>query len=432
MKLSKFNDLYPGEVSSLTQFTLAAFAFTFMSVTSVLLPTHSVRAESTNVIEEIVVTARKREESLQEVPVAVSVLTSAMLDSQRIEGIRDLGTIVPGLITTESTSSTAGLVFLRGVGSGSLTPLIDQAVSVNVDGVGISSASLMNAGMFDLDRIEVLRGPQALFYGKNSPGGVVALHTKDPTDEFEFEFSALYETEGEEPIVRAIISGPLGETLRGRLSAGWSDADHSRFDAHNLDVFETGPGGVPVQMAHATPKNPQQTEKIYVIGTLLWEPTDKFSAKLKYAHLEDNQDGHTIFNFQRTQCGLGVPQVFYPVPGVDNCKMDGNVIAGGISPLLTAADPNHPGYEGLGFHENEEAFMSLEIKYDLSDTLTLTSVTGYYDQSDQRIAESSFQAAVGLLNSSAYDKEQWSQELRLSSNLRWGVQLYSGCFLRRT
>ena len=60
--------------------------------------------------------------------------------------------------------------------------------------------------------------------------------------------------------------------------------------------------------------------------------------------------------------------------------------------------------------------MSLEINYDLSDTLTLTSVTGYYDQSDERIAESSFQAAVGLLNSSAYEKEQWSQELRLRSN----------------
>ena len=428
MDLSKFQGLYSGKFMNLSRFALAAFALAFLSVTSVLLPAQSVRAESANVIEEIVVTARKREESLQETPVVVNVLTENMINNQRIEGIRDLGTIVPGLITTETTSSTAGLVFLRGVGSGSLTPLIDQAVSVNVDGVGISSASLMNAGMFDLERIEVLRGPQALFFGKNSPGGVIALHTKDPTDEFELELSVLYETEGEEPIVRAVISGPLGETLRGRLSVGWSDADNARFDAHNLDVFETGPGGVPVQMAHATGKDPIQTEKIYVIGTLLWEPSDNFSATLKYAHLEDNQDGHTIFNFQRTQCGLGVPQVFYPVPGVDNCKMDGNVIAGGISPLLTAADPNHPNYQGLGFHRNEEAFMSLEINYDLSDTLTLTSVTGYYDQSDSRIAESSFQAAVGLTNSSAYDKEQWSQELRLSSNYDGAFNFTLGAF----
>ena len=428
MKFTKFNSLFSDYFFSLTRLTLAALALTFLSVTWVLLPAQSVLANSANVIEEIVVTARKREESLQEVPVTVNVLTEDMINSGRIEGIRDLGTIVPGLITTESTSSTAGLVFLRGVGSGSLTPLIDQAVSVNVDGVGISSASLMNASMFDLERIEVLRGPQALFFGKNSPGGVIALHTKDPTDEFEFELSAMYETEGEEPIVRAVISGPLGETLRGRLSVGWSDADNSRFDAHNLDVFETGPGGVPIQTAHATGKDPQQTEKIYAIGTLLWEPTDHFSAKLKYAHLEDNQDGHTIFNFQRTQCGLGAPQVVYPVPGVDNCKMDGNVIAGGISPLLTAADPNHPNYQGLGFHNNEEAFMSLEINLEISETLELTSVTGHYNQSDERIAESSFQAAIGLMNSSAYDKEQWSQEFRLNSNYEGAFNFTVGAF----
>lgn len=169
MKLSKFGEWYPRELLSPTRFTLAALALAFLSVASVLMPAQSVRAESANTIEEVVVTARKREESLQEVPVVVNVLTEDMINAGRIEGIKDLGTIVPGLVTTESTSSTQGLIFLRGVGSGSLTPLIDQAVSINVDGVGISSAALLNAGMFDLDRIEVLRGPQALFYGKNSP-----------------------------------------------------------------------------------------------------------------------------------------------------------------------------------------------------------------------------------------------------------------------
>ena len=336
------------ELLNLTRFTLAAFALTFVSVTSVLLPAQSVRAESANVIEEVVVTARKREESLQETPLAVSVLTSAVIESQRVEGIRDLGIIVPGLITTETTSSTAGLVFLRGIGSGSLTPLIDQAVSVNIDGVGISSALTDECRDVRPGTNRSAAWAAGAVFGKNSPGGVIALHTKDPTDEFEFELTAMYETEGEEPIVRAVISGPLGDTLRGRLSVGWSDADNSRFDAHNLDVFVPGPAG-PVQLAHATPRHPQQTEKIYAMGTLVWEPTDNFSATLKYAHLEDNQDGHTIFNFQRTQCGQGAPQVFFPVPGVDNCKMDGNVIAGGISPLLTAADPTTPVIRGSGF-----------------------------------------------------------------------------------
>lgn len=427
MKLSKFGELHPRGFSSLTRFTLAAFALACLSATSALLPAQSVRAESANVIEEIVVTARKREESLQRVPVVVNVLTENTINSQRIEGVKDLGTIVPGLVTTESTASTAGLVFLRGVGTGSLSTLFDQAVSINVDGVGISSTALMNAGMFDLDRIEVLRGPQALFYGKNSPGGVIALHTKDPTDEFELELTAIYETEGEEPIVRAIISGPISDTLRGRLSLGWSDADNARFDAHNMDVFEAGPAG-PVQTAAATGKDPVQTEKLYAMGTLVWEPADNFSAKLKYAHLEDNQDGHTIFNFQRTQCSYGAPQVRYPVPGVDNCKMDGNVISGGLLPALTAADPNFPNYQGLGFHDNQEDFISLEINYGISDALDLTSVTGYYDMFNDRIAESSFQAASGLMNSVLSENEQWSQELRLTSNYDGAVNFMLGAY----
>ena len=329
MKQLKFTQMYPGDSLRHARLALAALALALLSATSALLPVQSVRAESANVIEEIVVTARKREESLQETPVVVNVLTEDMISAGRIEGIKDLGTIVPGLVTTESTSSTQGLIFLRGVGSGSLTPLIDQAVSINVDGVGISSAALLNASMFDLDRIEVLRGPQALFFGKNSPGGVVAIHTKDPTDEFELELTAMYETEGEEPILRAIISGPLGETLRGRLAFAWSDADNARFKANNFDVFETGPGGAPIQTAIGTSANPLQTERIYAMGTLVWEPTDRFSATLKYARLEDKQDGHTNFNFQRTHCGLGAPQVIYPVPDVDNCRMDGNVQVGG-------------------------------------------------------------------------------------------------------
>lgn len=425
---------FPSQRSSINNRSFAVI-LACLCVVSAILPVASVQAESANateenVIEEILVTARKREESLQEVPVVVNVLTEDMLGSQRIEGIKDLGTIVPGLVTTETVASTAGNIYLRGVGTGALSPLFDQAVSINVDGVGISSAALINAGMFDLDRIEVLRGPQALFYGKNSPGGVIALHTKDPSDEFELELSASYETEGEEPILRGIISGRFSETLSGRLSVGWSDADNHRFDAHNFDMFEAGPAG-PVQTAFATGSDPVQTEKLYAIGTLVWELADHISAKLKYAHLEDNQDGHTLFNFQRTQCPNGVPQVVYPVPGIDNCRMDGDVIAPGVSPALTAGDPNYPNYRGLGFADNEENFASLEIAFDLSDTLALTSVTGYYDTSGERIGGSSFQVASGLLNSVIDENEQWSQEIRLTSDYEGALNFMLGAFYEK-
>lgn len=429
INLSKVKQLYSGESPSHARFKLAALPLAFMSATAALIPVQSVQAEGANVIEEVFVTARKREESLQETPVAVNVLTSEMLSSARVEGVKDLGTIVPGLVTTETVSSTAGLIFLRGVGSGSLTPIIDQAVALNVDGVGITSAALMNAGMFDLERIEVLRGPQALFFGKNSPGGVVAIHTKDPSDEFELEVTAQYETEREEQAIRAIISGPLGENLSGRLSLGWSDRDKSRLNVQNFDVYEDGPLGPGTELtAVGTSSDPIQTEKIYAMGTLLWEPSDNLTATLKYARLEDNQDGHTNWNFQRTRCGQGDPQVVFPAPGVDNCKIDGDVQGGGVNPTLSAADPNFPGYEGDGFSNNEDNFVSFEINYDLNDSLSLTSVTGYFDNEIERIGDASFQIASTLFNSVLSESEQWTQEFRLNSNFDGQFNFAAGVY----
>ncbi len=430
MKLSRFNQLGSIEHSSHAPFKPTALALAFMSMSSTLLPAQAVQAQGANVLEEVIVTARKREESLQETPVVVNVLTADMLNSQRIEGIEDLGTVVPGLVTSRSGASSNGSIFLRGVGTGSGNGLFDQAVAINFDGVGISSPQLMTAGMFDLDRIEVLRGPQALFYGKNSPGGVIALHTKKPTDEFELEITTMYETEGEEPAVRGIVSGGLTDTLFGRLAVGWSEADNHLFDVYNFDVFEPGPGGVPVQTAFGTDRHPVQIERVFAMGTLVWEPTDTFSASLKYAYLEEKQDGSAAFNFQRTRCGLGEPQVIYPVPGIDECEMNDEVVASAPNPVIVEADGFHSDYRGDagGFDENEVNFFVLEMNYDLTDDLSLISVTGYFDNDGQRLAESSWQVASGLLSSGIHEHEQWSQELRLSSNYDGAVNFTVGAY----
>lgn len=426
--LSKLNQWIPGRCQGKARFTPTALALAVMSFSSAVLPVQSVQAEGANVIEEIIVTARKREESMQDIPVVVSVLSGDTLESQRIESISDVGSIVPGLVTGRNFASTSGTIYLRGVGTGGGSPLFDQAVAINIDSVGISSAQLMNAAMFDLQQIEVLRGPQALFFGKNSPGGVIAIRTNDPTDEFEMQLTAMYETEREEQVYRGVISGPLSETLSGRLSLGWSDSDGHLFDIHNFDVFETGPGGQPVQTGFATGNNPVQTERTYAMGTLLWEPTDSFSARLKYAYLDEDRDGSTNFNFQRTACGLGVPQVLYPVPGIDNCKLDGDVVAAGFNPVLTASTLTDPNHNGNGYFETEEDFVALEIDYDLNNDLSLTSVTGYFENSNARFSDASNQVAAGLANPNEGALEQWSQEFRLVSSYDGSLNFALGAY----
>ena len=414
--------------SLLSKFALPAFAFGLMPVFAALFPVETAMAQTGRVIEEVIVTARKKDESVQEIPVVVNVITSDAIESQRIEGIKDLGTIVPGLVTSRTSASTAGAIYLRGVGTGSLSPLFDQAVAINFDGVGTSSAQLLNAGMFDLQRIEVLRGPQALFYGKNSPGGVIAIHTNDPSMEFEAQLSAMYELEREEQGLRAVVSGPLSDRLGARLSLGWSEADSHGFDVYNFDAFETGPAAQSVQTAYATGKDPVASEKSYAMGTLVWDPLDTLAVKLKYAHLEDYQDGHANLNYQRTQCGMGSPQTLYPVPGIDNCKMDEKVIAPGIDPDLVVAHVRNSDHRGNGFADNVDDFVALITDYEISESLALTSVTGYYQNDNLRLSDASFQVASGLSNSSVTQLEQWSQELRLTSSFTGAVNFTVGAF----
>ena len=154
MKLHHVKPLFFNRFLNLTQLASFPLAATLIA-TSALMPIQVVQAQSAQAIEEIVVTARKRQETLQEVPVVVNVLTEDAISSQRIESIRDIGTIVPGMLASKTISGTSGMIYLRGIGTGSGNPAFDQAVAINVDGMGINSAQMMNAGMFDLRQIEV-------------------------------------------------------------------------------------------------------------------------------------------------------------------------------------------------------------------------------------------------------------------------------------
>ena len=393
---------------------------------STLVPAKAVRAETAQAIEEVVVTARKRQETLQEVPVVVSVLTEEAIDSQRIESIRDIGTIVPGMVASKTISGTSGMIYLRGIGTGSGNPAFDQAVAINVDGMGINSAQMMNAGMFDLRQIEVLKGPQALFYGKNSPGGVIAIHTNDPGDEFEFELTGMYEDVAQETTVRGIISGPLSDTLGVRIAFNRSEADDSWLDVINSDQFETGPAG-PVQTAFETGNS--ELETTFVLATLLWEPTDNFSAKLKYAHLEDNETGPMFAGIQKVWCPSGEPQaVIYPVPGVP-CKADDVVIGPGVNPALSGAlkDGLHAD-KTEGFFDNENDFAVLEMNYHLDNGLVFTSVTGFFENEEERFDDSNFEVASGLPATFLTTLDQWSQELRLVSSFDGNVNFAVGAY----
>ena len=165
---------------------------------------------------DIVVTARKRDEKLQDVPVIISAFNKQQLEAYGAGGIEDVAFLTPGFLVDEGGGVGQGTITLRGITTGNLNLASDQAVSINIDGVQLSNADALRFGQYDLDQFELLKGPQALYFGKNSPGGIISLRTSDPTRDVFVEARSSYEFTGDETIGELTISGPITSTLGAR------------------------------------------------------------------------------------------------------------------------------------------------------------------------------------------------------------------------
>src|SRR5262249_36191994 len=147
---------------------------------------------------EIIVTARKRQESILNVPVIETALPQQQLERMGVRDIKDIGKFVPGLNFGNGVGLSGTQLSIRGIGTTTSDPAIEQTIPLNIDGVQMSQGLSFQAGMFDVGQVEVLKGPQSLFYGKGAPGGVISLRTADPTNKFEVIARVGYEFEAHE------------------------------------------------------------------------------------------------------------------------------------------------------------------------------------------------------------------------------------------
>ena len=175
-------------------------------------------------IEEITVTANKREQSLQDVPMTVSVTSAETIKQSSIVDLIDLQTAVPSLRVSQLQSSAQTNFTIRGFGNGANNPGIEPAVLVLIDGVPRSRSSSSLADLPNLERVEVLSGPQSTLFGKNASAGVISITTKAP----EGEMGGLIETTlgnyGTQ-IVKGTMTGPISDNVAYRLSASSNESD---------------------------------------------------------------------------------------------------------------------------------------------------------------------------------------------------------------
>lgn len=357
---------------------------------------------------EILVTARRKEERLQDVPVAITALTGESLENYNVTSVGDIATFVPSMVVGRQVTGSSASIFLRGVGSSSLSAGFDQSVSFNIDGLALSRGREIAFAQYDVAGVEVLKGPQALYFGRNTTGGLISIRTNNPGDELEVRGKVGYGFEAHDKYAEAVISGPLTDKLGARLAMRWNDGRGSLVNtAGPATDTATGLARAP-QSAYRDP-----TSTISGRLTLKFDPSDTLSFLLKggYTHYEDDGAG----NLYERKCGGGRTTPL-PTGGVTNpfadCAVDGRADHSASNPAFVQNFRYARG--GKTFTDLDSYFTVLTTNID-TDTFDVTSITGYshFQQTDYN----DFVGAVRNVAVSQLAKfSQLSQEVRIASD----------------
>lgn len=352
---------------------------------------------------DIVVTARRRSESLQQTPVAISVIGGAQLEAYSIKDFAAIAQFTPGLHTGQTTGSAGGSIFLRGIGSSESSPFVDQAVAVNVDGMQVSSALITQFAELDLAQVEVLRGPQALFFGKNSPGGVISITSAEPTRDWTVIARGGYEFKARDKRGELIVSGPLGDSAGLRLAGRYS-----RMEGYNQVTTTNAGGAIPYPKS----RFPQE-EALALRGVLKIEPTDKLTVHLRGLYASQSLNGASSSFLQKIACPTATPAAL----ALDACKPDDKVFLTALPARVFAAAPlfsDRP--EGL--QETRQHMVIGTIDYNLGSGLTFNSITGLYGVKQRyvNLFANASAPAGGLASNGKFGSDQFTQEARLQTD----------------
>jgi iron complex outermembrane recepter protein len=389
---------------------LASAAFTLAMTSQSALAQSAADGAASDRNADIIVTARKKQESILKVPVVENVLTEAVIERYQIRDLQDITTKIPGLVSGNAVLAIGEQMSLRGVGSNSLDQGVDQSVSLNIDGLQLSHGLAYRAAAFDLQQVEVLKGPQALYFGKNSTAGVISFRTADPGDSLEIKGSIGYEFEAREKRGELVVSGPLSDTLGLRVGGVYSNSEGI---FKNTATAQPGFGG----------KNPKYSrlgggESYLVRGTLLWKPSDVFTARVKANFARDKMRSGGLNQLVDCPDGTGSlpgnPWNFYHP--TEDCKFDKTVNFIDLDPAAFPGIRNN----GTPFLDLKQNFGTVELSYDLSPELALTSVSGLYDAKADTMINGTFAGYAGpaISADNIFKRHEFTQELRLESDFK--------------
>lgn len=358
----------------------------------------AVAQENKLMLEEVIVTARKRDESLQEVPVSVTALT-AELNKPSIRDLRDIEGYSPNVtIDTSGAGPGAAAISIRGVSYQEVDKSLDPSVGVIVDGVylGTNVGQILNN--FDIAQIEILRGPQGTLFGKNTTGGVINVVRNKPTGEFGGELKAAFGSWDLQDY-KGLIDFPIFEdTLAGKVYA--------------TDVSDSG------WLKNTTiNENTSRIDSRSYGFSLLATPTEEFEALFSYDRLEDDSDivgGHNFNQDNSLICSLsGV------IPGLNANET--------CASLDTGSDEDHVSMNDHQYASVETDAYTLNMQWDVGPGV-ISSITGYRENVEFRRAEYDVSAADFFTLNFDQDYDQFSQELNFASTFSDTIEFVAGLY----
>ncbi|MBN50981.1 MAG: TonB-dependent receptor [Spongiibacteraceae bacterium] len=365
------------------------------------------------VLEEVIVTATLRAESLQDVPVSVNAVSGEKMMEAGIDKVEDLQAYVPNLSMSETGLGTN--IYIRGIGSG-INQGFEQSVGMYFDGVSYGRAQLSRAPFLDLARVEVLRGPQNILFGKNSIAGALSLHSARPGQEFEGMVSGLYEPEHGESVVDVVLSGPLTDRLGARLAIRKRDMD-GYIENLTLDTDE--------------PERDEGTVRLL----LDWAATDNLQALFKFEIGKFDINGRQV-EIINDQISNG--NVFFAGRTYGQILDNTNIGIGPVSLVNIDADSsvlnNTLDYKRSSngdFSKNDTQNFTMNLDYAL-DEFTITSITSYLSYEYDELCDCDFTGAEVFKVALAEDYEQFSQEFRIVSPVGEFVEYIAGAYFHKS
>jgi outer membrane receptor protein involved in Fe transport len=364
-----------------------------------MLPVTPILAQDseTRILEEIIVTAQYREQGLQDVPISIMAVTADVITSTVIQKVEDIQFLVPNLTITETGISTN--TFIRGIGSG-VNQGFEQSVGTYIDGIYFGRGQQFRAPFLDIERIEVLRGPQSILFGKNSVAGALNITTARPTQEFEGRAMVSKEFEDDETILELTLSGPLSDRVRGRLAARTRDSDG--------------------YMRNATlNRNEPEREDWTIRGLLEFDVSDNLMATVKVEVGEFDVHGRHVEIVNEKPATAG------PFTGLMYNQILGLVFGQDASVFNVTQDEIRSSNGDFSFNKSDT--FSIKLDWTTGD-FEIESLTAYNKFKYDEFCDCDFTGANVFEAALQEEYSQFSQELRLTSPLGGNFDYIAGLY----